>query len=58
MTFPSSGIEVYAPTFTVKLKEMNATIPRGDISSVEIVEYLESPGKFTILFNDVNEILT
>lgn len=53
MTFPSSGIEVYAPTFTVKLKEMNATIPRGDISSVEIVEYLESPGKFTILFNDV-----
>ncbi|MDQ1255028.1 MAG: uncharacterized protein QG646_4307 [Euryarchaeota archaeon] len=53
MTFPSSGIAVYAPTFTVRLKEQDAIIPEGDISSVELVEYLESPGKFTISFNDV-----
>lgn len=53
MTFPSSGLEVYAPTFTVKLKKQNSIIPEGDISSIEIVEYLESPGKFTISFNDV-----
>lgn len=53
MTFPSSGLDIYAPSFTVKLKKKNEIIPRGDINSVEIIEDLEYPGEFTITFNDV-----
>lgn len=56
MTFPSSGLDIYAPTFTVKLKEKNEIIPRGDISSVEIVEYLKGSGRFKVSFNDVLDI--
>jgi len=52
MTFPSLGLDIYAPTFTVKLVNSNETIPRGDISSLEIIEDLEYPGQFTIKFND------
>lgn len=51
MTFPSSGIEVYAPTFTVKLE--GEEIPTEDITSVEIDEEIENPGSVTISFNDM-----
>ena len=51
MKFPSSGIDVYAPTFTVKLG--GEEIPTEDITSVEIDEEIENPGSFTISFNDM-----
>ncbi len=53
MTFPSSGLDIYAPSFTVKLKEKNEKIPDEDIIHVEIDESLEDPGMFTILLNDL-----
>ena len=51
MTFPSSGIAVYAPTFTVKLE--GEEIPTEDITGVEIDEQIENPGMCAISFNDM-----
>jgi len=44
--------DIYAPAFTVKLVNSNETIPRNEITGIEIDEELESPGLFKISFNE------
>jgi len=56
VTFPSSGIAVYAPTFTVKLE--GKEIPTDDITSIEVDEQIENPGSVTISFNDMLDMKT
>ncbi len=51
MTFPSSGIAIYAPTFTIKLG--GKEIPTEDITDVEVDEQIENSGMCTISFNDM-----
>lgn len=51
MTFPSSGIAVYAPTFTVKLE--GEKIPTEDITDIEVDEQIENLGMCVISFNDM-----
>jgi phage protein D len=51
MTFPSSGIAVYAPTFTVKLE--GEEIPTEDITGIEIDEQIQNSGMCVISFNDM-----
>lgn len=51
MTFPSSGIAIYAPTFTVKLG--GKEIPTEDITDVEVDEQIENSGMCAISFNDM-----
>jgi phage protein D len=51
MTFPSSGIAVYAPTFKVKLG--GEEIPIEDITGIEVDEQIENSGMCVISFNDI-----
>lgn len=51
MTFPSSGIAIYAPTFTVKLG--GKEIPTEDITGIEVDEQIENSGMCVISFNDM-----
>jgi uncharacterized protein len=51
MAFPSSGIAVYAPTFTVKLE--GEKIPKEDITDIEVDEQIENSGMCVISFNDM-----
>lgn len=51
MTFPSSGIAVYSPTFTVKLG--GEKIPTDDITDLEVDEQIENSGMCIISFNDM-----
>lgn len=51
MTFPSAGIAVYAPTFTVKLE--GEKIPTEDITDIEVDEQIENSGMCVISFNDM-----
>jgi len=51
MTFPSSGIAVYAPTFTVKLE--GEEIPTDDINSIKVDEQIDNLGMCEISFNDM-----
>ncbi|MDD3246395.1 MAG: hypothetical protein PHF18_06020 [Methanosarcina sp.] len=51
MTFPSSGIAIYAPTFTVKLG--GKEIPTDDITDLEVDEQIENSGMCVISFNDM-----
>jgi len=56
VTFPSSGIDIYAPVFTVTLNEEE--IPREDIMSIEIDEEIGKLGMCTISLNDVLNMKT
>ena len=51
MTFPSSGISVYSPTFTVNLG--GKKIPTEDITDIEVDEQIENSGMCIISFNDM-----
>ncbi len=58
MTDMIVGREIYVPVLTVKWADNNETIPKEDITGVEIDEDLESPGMFKISFNEQFDIAT
>ncbi len=53
-----SGLEIYAPEFTVYTGGSGSPIPKNEILGIEIDEYLENPGMFRISFNESFDLET
>jgi len=58
MTELISSAEIYVPAFTVYWADSGETIPKNEITGIEVDEDLENPGMFRISFNEVLDLKT
>lgn len=52
MTISGQGVDIYAPTFTVKLGDKGKQITKDHVLSVEVDEKLNSPTMFTVALDE------